>query len=284
MKERYTMNSEITTNSLAVLKEHVAEQKKLVPLHEELSIIVPSVTAAIPSWSDITVDQVIRDAMEAVRHNPFLSKCNRSSVFAAVVTAAQLGLRPHVEGQAYLVPFKDWKTKEYNAQLIVGYRGYIALAYRSCLVSSIQSHIAYSDDKFDVDLGSNLKITHKPALRASKDRKPDFAYAVATGLSGSTIAAEYMPIEDVDAIGRKHSQCRDAKNNHESCRCPWNQHRDIMRRKTLVRALAKWLPTKPGHTSSPLTAAIEHDDAVIMEQTPTTHRDIKALIAAHTDN
>src|SRR5438105_2203656 len=51
--------------------------------------------------------QLIRDALTAVRTTNNLAKCEATSVLGALMTCAQLGLRPGVLGHAWVLPFWD---------------------------------------------------------------------------------------------------------------------------------------------------------------------------------
>ena len=66
--------------------------------------------------------QFMRQAISLCKVNPKLLDCDRNSLLAEIMSAAELKLSLNSRlGQAYLVPFKN------NATLIVGYKGYIDL-------------------------------------------------------------------------------------------------------------------------------------------------------------
>ena len=82
----------------------------------------------------LSVDRLLRVAMTSIQRTPKLLDCTQQSLLACVMTCAQLGLEPDAFlGQAYLVPYWNGKKSAYEAQLIPGYRGYIALARRYLL-------------------------------------------------------------------------------------------------------------------------------------------------------
>ena len=78
---------------------------------------------ALPSH--FSAERMARLALTAFRTNRGLQNCTPSSIMAAVMSAAQLGLEPHVQGQCYLVPHGNECT------LIVGYQGLLDLIRRS---------------------------------------------------------------------------------------------------------------------------------------------------------
>jgi recombination protein RecT len=76
---------------------------------------------AMPRGAEAT--QLVRDALTALRTIKHLDKCEANSVLGALMTCAQLGLRPGVLGHAWPLPFWDRHSKGYKAQLVIGYQG-----------------------------------------------------------------------------------------------------------------------------------------------------------------
>src|SRR5262245_22783250 len=73
----------------------------------------------------------VRHAMTIMSANPDLATSEPRSVLGALMTCAQLGLRPGVLGQAWVIPFRGKGT------LVIGYQGLITLAQRSGDIASI---------------------------------------------------------------------------------------------------------------------------------------------------
>ena len=78
--------------------------------------------AALPKH--LTVDRMIRLSLTAFSQNPALQQCTSNSIFSSIIIASQLGLEPGVNGQGYLVPYKDKCT------FIPGWKGLVDLAQR----------------------------------------------------------------------------------------------------------------------------------------------------------
>ena len=91
---------------------------------------------ALPSH--FSAERMARLALTAFRTNRGLQNCTPSSIMAAVMSAAQLGLEPHVQGQCYLVPHGNECT------LIVGYQGLLDLIRRSGQVKSLAARIVWA--------------------------------------------------------------------------------------------------------------------------------------------
>jgi recombination protein RecT len=139
---------------------------------------------------------------------------------------AQLGLIPDgVLGHAYLIP------RGTQATMMIGYRGYIALAYRSPLVQHLSHDIVHERDVFKFQKGTRSEIIHVPSLE--KDRGNVMAaYAVAMFRSGGN-EWKIMPRDDIEAI-RKRSQA--------GGKGPWVTDWNPMALKTVIRSLCKYLP------------------------------------------
>jgi phage RecT family recombinase len=123
-----------------------------------------------------------------VLRNPKLLKCTALSVAASIIEAAIKGLEiSDVDGQAFLVPFKDNKNNITACQLIIGYRGYTSLAWRSNI--TMEGFRVYEKDKFEVKLGTDPQIIHSPySSKAGISPGPLMAvYAVASFHDGRKV-------------------------------------------------------------------------------------------------
>lgn len=176
--------------------------------------------------SRIKPDVLIRLALLDFSQNEWLRKCTPETIYASLITSAQLGLEiGAAKGEAYLVPFKGKCT------LVPGYRGLIKLALRSKAVKSIYSHIVHALDEFTIELGSEPRVIHRPSL--ADDRGEIIgAYAVAHMENGA-IDVEWMGIEALERI-----RASSASGNSG----PYKDWSDQMYRKAPIRRLAKRLP------------------------------------------
>ncbi len=179
----------------------------------------------------MTADKLIRVAMTSIQRSPKLLDCSQQSLLACIMTCAALGLEPdQFLGQAYLVPFWNEKKKCMEAQLIPGYRGYIALARRTGEVQSVSAQVVYYNDHFDLQYGLNEKLDHSPAEGDRGDVKG--AYVIFRYKDGS-YSFDYMPKADIDAI-RKRSKSADSG--------PWVTDYGEMAKKTVIKRHAKLAP------------------------------------------
>lgn len=206
--------------------------------------------------------QLVRDALTAINTTKNLDKCDPTSVLGSLMTCAQLGLRPGVLGQAWVLPFYSSKDRGYKAQLVIGYQGLVELAYRTGQISSLIAREVYEHDHFDVDYGLADSLIHKPLLTGDRGRIIAY-YAIVKYKNGghSFLVASR---EDVE---KHRDQFASAKNREGKIFGPWVDNFDSMALKTVVRMLAKWMPK-----STEFASAISADEGVRLDVSP--HADI----------
>ena len=111
----------------------------------------------------ITADRIARLVMTEIRKTPRLLDCTRESFFGALMTASALGLEPGVNGEAYLVPYRDKRAGTTECQLIIGYQGVAKLFWQHPLAKRISAEYVCENDEFEYDKGLSLHLHHKPA-------------------------------------------------------------------------------------------------------------------------
>lgn len=206
----------------------------------------------------MTADRLARIALTEVRKVPKLAQCDQTSFLGAIMQAASLGLEPGgALGHCYLIPFENRKQNRTDVQFIVGYRGMIDLARRSGQIVSLEARAVYAKDEFDVTLGLDSSIIHRPDWTAA-DRGPvTFVYAVAKLRDGG-VQFEVMSRAEIERV-RNESQgyktaVRFAKPGQQP-NTPWASHFEEMAKKTVIRRLFKYLPV-----------SIEMQRAVVLDE------------------
>jgi len=183
----------------------------------------PQMAMALPKH--ITPDRLVRVAMTAIQNTPKLLECDRTSLFAAIMSCCQLGLEPDgLLGQAYLIPFAG------RVQFIAGYKGLIALARNSGDVLSISAHEVCAKDQFDYEFGLAERCVHKPA--SGERGEITHFYAIARFKDGGH-HWDVLTKADVDVI-----RSRSPGKNSDA----WKNHYVEMGKKTAIRRIAKYLP------------------------------------------
>ena len=117
-------------------------------------------------------------ALAYIRTAKDLQYAEPLSITGGLITIASLGLRMDgVMGQAYLtartVKEKDpqtnrWKIVRYEAQVQLGYKGMLVLAYRNTDIQEIESIITHQVDFFDFQKGSKQFLTHRWKLNEAR--------------------------------------------------------------------------------------------------------------------
>ena len=168
-------------------------------------------------------DRWLTVALHAVTSDPDILQCDPLTVVEAVRQSASVGLELNgLMGEAYLIRYGN------KAQFQVGWRGLLRLARRSGDIAAIDAQVVYSNDVFDVDLGSEPKVTHKPALSDRGNRVGVYGWA---RLTSGELVVEWMDNAQVELVRRSG-----AKNG------PWVEWYDEMARKTVIKRLCKRLP------------------------------------------
>lgn len=216
---------------------------------------------AMPKGAE--AEQLVRDALTALRMTKNLSKCDAQSVLGSLMTCAQLGLRPGVLGHAWLLPFWDRKANEgrggYKAQLVIGYQGLIELAHRSGRIATIVARTVYEGETFDVDYGVADMLVHKPNLLGEQG-KPIAYYALVKFTNGGY---NFFVMSQAQ-MERYRDKNATARNRDGQIVGPWVENFEGMAHKTCVRQLAKYMPK-----STELALALAADEGVRIDLTPT---------------
>jgi recombination protein RecT len=180
----------------------------------------------------LTPERIMRIAYIAIERVPKLAECTKASLINAILEASILGLEISTPlGQAHLIPYGR------KATLIIGYLGFVDLAFRSEKISKFSWQAVYEKDHFKYQYGTNAFIEHKP----SDDLEPGalkYAYAIAEFKDGSM---EFEVVNERTAMATKARSA--ARNKADS---PWNTGDEwTMWVKTAMRKLAKRLPMSP---------------------------------------
>jgi recombination protein RecT len=145
------------------------------------------------------------------------------------------------------------------AQLVIGYQGYIELAMRSPNVAGIVARTAHENDLFEVHLGTDDRIIHRPVMDGPRGA-PTAYYAVVKYANGGYTFVWMTRAE----MERHRDQFALAKRDGKVVG-PWRDNFDAMSQKTVVRQLSKFMPK-----SADLAHAIAADGSVRLDLDPET--------------
>ncbi|WP_257692335.1 recombinase RecT, partial [Mycobacterium tuberculosis] len=104
-------------------------------ISQVLQVLVPQLARAVPKGMD--PDRIARIVQTEIRKSrnakaagiakQSLDDCTQESFAGALLTSAALGLEPGVNGECYLVPYRDTRRGVVECQLIIGYQGIVKL-------------------------------------------------------------------------------------------------------------------------------------------------------------
>lgn len=221
--DRY--NQQVATNPDA----KIPAQNSIADLGKVLASKFGQIKSVVAS--SVTPEKMARIALNELRLNSYLATIamrSPDSFINAVVQASHLGLEiGGALGQCYLVPYKN------EVKAIVGYRGLLTLARRSGFITSIKAEMVYENDQFDLELGIETKVSHKPKLDGERG-KPKLVYMVAHFTDGG-YHFEWMSIAEVNKI-------RDRSPSANKGSSPWTTDYEQMALKTVIRRGWKYLP------------------------------------------
>lgn len=190
---------------------------------------------ALPSI--LKPERFLRCLLSTFNKTPGLLECDRMSVITGALTAAQLGLEiDPALGRAYLIPFND-RVKGKTAVFIVGYKGFVELAYRSGRVEGIQCEVVYENDEFEYEHGLDPVLRHVPCDREDRG-KLKAVYCIVHVKGGGMV---WRVLNRAEVMRHKASSSAARGGNS-----PWNNNNEVeMWRKTAIRAIAAMIPQSP---------------------------------------
>lgn len=225
-------------------KEEKKKTTALTPIQEvrdNLSKMTSEFRLALPA--QIPAEKFVRTLITTIQMNQHLLECDRRSLYAAAMKAAQDGLL--MDGrEATAVVFRSKGGQICQYMPMVG--GILKKMRNSGDISSVSAHVAKENDLFEYELGDNERIIHKPLL--SGDRGKTIAsYAIVKTKDGG-IYRDVMTLTEIEKI-RNTSKAKDAG--------PWVDWYDEMAEKSVLKRISKRAPS-----SADVEQVIDHDNEV----------------------
>lgn len=199
----------------------------------ELEKFIPQMERALPRH--MTADRMARIALTSLRVNPKLMNCTRESFYGSLMAASQLGLEPGINGQCYLIPYRDNRKGVDICTLVPGWRGYMDLVNRTERATA-STEAVYDGDEFDYELGTKVRIHHKRGKWAGTEAALQYVYAV-----GHIKGLEEFPqidVWDIDKIWAHRNKQNKVGDRHYSY-----VHPEMYARKIPLLQVLKYLPS-----------------------------------------
>ncbi len=155
------MNTSIT--------KEASKQSPIASFSGFMDKLKPQLARALPSH--MNADRMARLALTQFSTSTALQQCDPKSIAGAIMTAAQLGLEPGINGQGYLIPYKTTCT------FVPGWKGLVDLVSRSGR-ATVWTGAVRDGDKFEYQLGDEPFCKHKPG---DEDDDTPFTHVYAIG-------------------------------------------------------------------------------------------------------
>lgn len=156
---------------------------------------------------------------------------NPDSFLTAYMASVSLDLMPNTpEALAYIIPYGD------KVQFQTGYKGLLKLARRSGEIKTISAELVFDGDTFDVNLGTDRGIIHKPSFNVDRTDYAKVTHAYATALleNGEHVFS-VMTRKELDKI--------QSTVKSSSTDTPWKQWPERQAIKTVLKRLTQLLPS-----------------------------------------
>jgi len=172
-----TYNKEVEVNPA---NQPTVEQKRnlrVIEVERKLSDVVKSYIPSKNGQPVINPENFIKSALNFVK-NLKNDNIDKNTIVSALLHCASDGLLPDGK-QSTLIPYGGAFT------YIPMYQGLIEIAYRGGAIQSLNTHIIYDNDTFEVQMGTEEKITHIPNMFETGNKIA--VYAVATLNTGGKV-------------------------------------------------------------------------------------------------
>ena len=160
----------MTTQALRAVATGKTGETPVAKFSSFLDKLKPQLALALPKH--MNADRMSRLALTAFSTNADLQACSPQSIAGSIMTAAQLGLEPGINGQGYLIPYKGTCT------FVPGWKGLVDLVARSGR-ATVWTGVVHSGDHFEYQLGDSPFCRHIPG--DGMDDVDNFTHVYAIG-------------------------------------------------------------------------------------------------------
>lgn len=255
--------AEVAQNAVAARKQTEGQAQAAPSIQAQIN--APWVKEQIQKQLGPSYDAgvFLRSVVNSIKAAPDLEQCDPASIFGGMFTAAQLRLELGAAlGQAFLIPrrSKDSPTG-WAASFQIGYKGSLALAYRTATLTGANTELVRQGDEFK--RGSNSERGPFYDLEYGKDH--DNPKAPIKGVIGMFWVVgtnrptwRYLTIDQVEARRPDYTKPQAGNNGSWTPNTPWKTNYDQMVEKTGMIEGLKYAP-KSAH----LALAMAVDDMVL---------------------
>lgn len=254
----------MTKTAIVARPETVGELRRIL----EAGPVLAELQKAMPPG--LSPKRLVRQCMSLVQRTPRLLQCTSISMLSGLMQAAELGLElTGPLGHAYLIPRKIKATGEMTATFQLGYKGLIALAYRSPALGSLTARHVREADEFEVALGTENRLHHRIARG---ERGPIVSYYACAFFLRGGHDFEVWSRADAEAHRDRYAASR----GDDSA---WKTAFDAMGLKSVIAALCRRLSLCP-EAQAAVGAEEEAAAAADRGETPSRTQEVLAQLEA----
>jgi phage RecT family recombinase len=242
-------------------------KKKIMASEEAFAAVLPK---------NFDVKKFIATFCLEVQKNPKLAQC--PNLIEVARDVANFGLViGGLANQAYLIPYQNYKTKEYSAQLIIGYKGYITKLEEAgySVEAEIVTNQEIKEGRFEEKRGSETKITHSPIRSGIRGREDvALAYCVIKSKDNSFVIS-VLSKEEIEEMAKteKWVENNGKKSKERSLGNVWTQNQRAtdfgqMCIKTVIRNAIKRVNLKIANEMSVYEGQRDQEIESIKDITP----------------
>lgn len=190
--------------------------------------VSPQLQSVMPKG--FKAERLAQMAISAYNQTPKLAECSVPSILSCCLQCASLGLEPSAVdglGRAYILPYKNRKTGQMEAQFILGKNGMVELVRRSGKLRSLRTQCVYEGDEFDYwEDESGVHYSYRPNLDAPHGKEHmRLVYLSAQLLDGGLVFLA-MSKSEVDGVMSRSKAANFG---------PWQTDYEAMAEKTVLR-------------------------------------------------
>lgn len=125
----------------------------------------------------LNADRMARLMVSEFARSRLLQEAEPATLLSALMTASTLGLEIGVQGQAFLVPYKDTRQNKVIAQLIPGWKGLVDIVNRSGR-ATVWTGVIMSDQRYTFTDGSKRDLVIHNETSLDDPSEITHAYAI----------------------------------------------------------------------------------------------------------
>ena len=226
------------SNNVTTLQERQVQGRAM--LQTNLSNIMKAVNG------DVAKASTFQAAILNMLTDQNLAECSVESIIKNAINIIQLGLNPQKTfGQAYIVPFGSAKDDNgfKQAQLQIGYKGFIAIAYRNGW--NFRAIAVYKCDKFSIEFnGLSDKIVYKANYEKQNNEDSKWVWENLRGVivyardSKGAEFSEFVPFAKLEKLRLKSQN----QKNPNELTFIWAQWAEEMYKAKALKYVATRLP------------------------------------------